>query len=117
MSRTLCVSQPALVKPAWNRSDVREILDMVDPPVGIIGQFLLLLYSAQTEDEQKDFATVAKNGAGFNSYDAEFLSTLARRARWRLLSPRECECAARQMRKYSRQIADLLNGEMGEMDL
>lgn len=64
----------------WGRDEVVALL-MRDDPVGkrAVTRALELLYKRQTATEQATLSTSERNGRGFNSRDAEFLSDIARK--------------------------------------
>ena len=68
---------------------------------------LVVLHDAQTAEEKALYATTAHNNVGFNSCDAEFLSSYADqyKARGRL-SDTQMRCLHRCIVKYWQQIVD-----------
>ena len=66
---------------------------------------IVKLYECQTADEQASHNTYNVNGAGFNSTDANILSSFAEQiGRGRTLSPKQLQLAFKKLPKYSRQV-------------
>jgi len=69
---------------------------------------ILTLYAAQTQEEQLEGQTVERNGVGFNSADAEYMSSLANQIQskgW--LSPKQVAIAKTVLPKYAKQLGGL----------
>ena len=66
---------------------------------------LVVLYGFQTKDEKIDGSTTHHNQMGFNAFDAEFLSSLAK---WVLsgkrLTEKQLKMAQKRIGKYSGQL-------------
>lgn len=75
---------------------------------------LMLIFSFQTADEQASDSTTNANGAGFNSHDADILSSYAKQydlQRSRVggkarLTPNQRRELHRRIRKYAGQVID-----------
>lgn len=92
---------------------VEEIWELVETNDYFVMACLSKMLDRQTRDEQFDHQTKHRNGRGFNSRDAKFMTSLAVQARkYRHLSPRQLECARRNLYKYRRQLTEIAN----EMD-
>jgi hypothetical protein len=116
-SRTVMTCAPEVnprIHLIWSKHEILQILADEDPPEEVVREFLLAMYRRQTEDEQDDKATAHRNGQGFNTFDADFLSTVARRAQYRSLTDAELTCVAKSLKKYAGQIADAINN--GEIE-
>jgi hypothetical protein len=73
---------------------------------------ILAVYSKQTQDEQKVKQARHRNGYGFNSADASYLSYVAEfLLSGRKLSGYNIEKARKRMLKYSGQLARIANEE------
>lgn len=80
---------------------------------------LALIYSAQTEGEKAQGATVVWNGAGFGAFDAEILTDMAKRVeKWNgeathqyaaPLSPAQMALMQSLIAKYAGQLIDNLS--------
>ena len=66
---------------------------------------IVRLYQFQTRNEQDDKTTAEKNGRGFNSTDAEILSSFAERLNQGIpLTDKQLKIAFRALPKYARQL-------------
>jgi len=66
---------------------------------------LMRLYSLQEQDEQAHHVTKHQNHVGFNSVDAEFLTSLAQQYEHRgWLTEKQMNLARRKLAKYARQL-------------
>lgn len=73
---------------------------------------ILLLYTQQESDEQGAHLTFHENGRGFNHGDAPFLSTCAEHISQHQCLPHNSEQeAVKRMKKYVRQLSELLTEE------
>lgn len=84
-------------------------------------QGLITIFEHQTQDEQNSDTTNQHNGVGFSSFDAEIMSSIAKRAinkglknalrnkqpiiLGQYFSPREEEIIKKRMTKYAGQLA------------
>lgn len=69
---------------------------------------LLFLYDRQTHLERASSATLAHNGVGFNGFDADYLSTMANRAKLsKDIATTEVWPVAKKLMKYAKQLADM----------
>ena len=62
---------------------------------------LLAIYDYQTEQEKCVDSTLNNNGVGFSAFDAEFLSSVAKRG---FISPRQLPYVRKSMIKYAGQL-------------
>ena len=87
--------------------EVREILRTND---GAVVRAIQVLYDRQTATEQACRATFDANGVGFNAFDAEFLTSLARYTEEHGgLTRRQVAAGRRAVMKYAGQLADIAN--------
>ena len=94
----------------WTRAEINEILDENDAAV-IRG--LLIIDGFQTATERACQATIDRNGIGWSGFDANFASSLASFARSRgRLSARQLVFARKLVKKHSRQLVLVANGEL-----
>lgn len=116
--------------PLWTTDSMREMLNACTHENGcrVIASAILQLYRRQTPAEAKSQETTEQNGRGFNSADAQFLTSLAvqvierRSARlegripagWKDLSERQFEFAKAKVLKYAGQLADIANSAVAE---
>lgn len=87
---------------------------------------ILAIYARQTASEQSYGETVEDNGVGFNSADANILSSFATQisewnstpvARRRFATPlsvKQVEIARKKMKKYAGQLAAIANANTGQ---
>jgi len=84
---------------------VESIKELITQDDGFFVQSLLTLYSKQTQIEQLYENTAESNGIGFNSYDAEFLSSISTFYLNRgFLSPKQMLYGRKKLVKYAVQL-------------
>lgn len=94
-------------KRVWTKEEIAHHISTNDNQ---LCKALVLLYSMQEEDEKESQLTTKRNGVGFNSVDAPFLSSLARQAQEKgYLSPNQLHHARKAMKKYVSQLTHLAN--------
>jgi len=92
---------------------IKALLDANDRAVM---RALVALYERQTADEQANAHTSHLNGMGFNGYDAEFGTSLAKQViRGCILSPRQIAAGRKMCKKYARQLAEVANAKAGAL--
>lgn len=70
---------------------------------------LVKIYSQQNNEEQAFNATLCENGQGFNSCDANILSSMAKQIiKGYKLSPKQLDIARTKMPKYANQLLRML---------
>lgn len=75
------------------------------PNSKILYYMLEAMYELQTNGEQSSATTKARNGVGFNSFDARFLSSVYENARrYQQLSSGQAVHVAKALKKYKRQL-------------
>ncbi len=100
-------TQPAKT---WSKTDVRELLTKNDFAVK---RAIIALYSLQTESEKSQHTTKEHNKKGFNSADADFLSSLAEQlVKSGTLSAKQLASGRKAVMKYSGQLSRIANGEL-----
>ena len=76
----------------------------------MLSRSIVKLYEYQTHDEKSLGVATEHNGMGFNSIDAEFLTSLAERIiKGRVLTEKQIEYGRKRMLKYSNQLAKIAN--------
>lgn len=69
---------------------------------------VLALYERQTADEKSAGSTVHHNAAGYNAFDAPFMTSLAEQLKQgRHLSNKQLAAARKVLRKYTGQLAKI----------
>ena len=94
---------------SWTVERMRATLQKSDV---LVERALVVLYYAQTTDEQIAGQTSESNGVGFNGVDAEILTSFAQQVlkngrgydEGRRLSPKQRDLARRKLAKYSAQL-------------
>lgn len=72
---------------------------------------LLRIYEYQTPEEQETQETTEENNVGFNGYDANLLSSIAKQyLQYRYLSHKQIDLIKQRIPKYWRQIIDIAGG-------
>jgi hypothetical protein len=95
----------SVVDPIYNKEYFRQMV--TTKPAWTI-RAILVLYERQTEDEKDAMSTMEENGAGFNGFDAEFLSSLAEQVlSGKFLSENQIKAAQKKIGKYSQQLLDI----------
>lgn len=75
---------------------------------------LFRLWLRQTEEEQITASTTKKNGVGYNGRDAYFAGSLiAQYKERRSFSEKQAAALRKMLKKYSRQLSEIANGEDG----
>ena len=96
----------------WTKELIQEKLQT---STVMVERSLLLLYSAQTPDEQRASTTRENNGIGFNGVDAYILCEFAKwvkrsnRPEGERLSPKQLEIARKKLRKYATQLLSFVS--------
>lgn len=95
-------------KKVWTKQQILELIDKNDT---MVMRSLLKLYNMQTEDEQEYKETVDNNGVGFNQYDCEILTNIAKFViKTRTMTPKQISVVRRKIRKYAGQLVKIANG-------
>lgn len=92
----------------WTDQEIVELLERNDAAVmrGIIA-----IYQRQTEDEKSTGDTSHRNGRGFNSVDAKYMTYLAKYCQAnRKLTGDHLVKARAKIKKYRRQLVEIANG-------
>lgn len=94
-------------KKVWTKDDIKNLLKVNDRAVA---RAVYAIYKRQTDDEKFCDDTHESNGVGFNKFDAEILSNLARYFfQHGYLSTKQTEVARKRIVKYAGQLADIAN--------
>lgn len=94
-------------KKEWSQDEIRELIQTNDK---VLYGALKKLYAEQTSDEQRDGATKNRNNAGFNAYDAKFLSSVAHFLNAKgFLTDNQKAVVRRKLVKYTTQLTRLAN--------
>ena len=80
------------------------------PHSKIIWKMLQGLYNRQTSLEKTTEASLVDNGMGFDKYDSNFLSSIARNSKkYKNLTPAQSKAVAKALLKYVRQLVEIAN--------
>lgn len=90
----------------WNKESIQNLLRKNDKAVV---RALQVLYDLQTSDEKSAGFSMHHNRVGFNAYDAEKLTHLARESKTRPLTDVEIRTARARLLKYHGQLARIAN--------
>lgn len=91
----------------WTVEEMKDVLARNDDQVG---KALVKLYELQTEDEKASGSTHEYNSVGFNSFDAEILSSFAEfYMKYHRLSPKQLAIARKKIMKYAKQLVNIAN--------
>ncbi len=87
------------------KEKVSHIRKMVATDITWTRRAILALYEHQTDDEKNSELTKENNSRGFNSFDATFLSSIAKQLlAGRRLSEKQLVASRKALRKYSGQL-------------
>lgn len=91
---------------AWDKETLIDLLRRNDKAVE---RAILLLYSFQTEEEKYAEMTGVKNNKGFNMYDAEVMSSMAKQLQKGIhLTYKQMYIARPKIQKYTGQILNYM---------
>lgn len=94
-------------KRIWTEAEIKNLIQTNDE---VLYLALKKLYNCQTADEKAIGATRVYNGAGFNAYDAQFLTSVAEfLLRTGFLTAKQKEITRRKLVKYNKQLTKLAN--------
>lgn len=94
-------------KRIWKQEEIKQLILSNDK---MVYRSLQILYSFQTADEKSYKDTTERNGKGFNSVDAEFMSSCANFYQKNgYLTNRQKEIVRKKLIKYTRQLTDFAN--------
>ena len=94
-------------KRIWTTDDIKRLLQTNDT---MLYRSLKILYSYQTADEKSAKDTITENGVGFNSVDAQFLSSCAEfLIKNGFLTIKQKSAVRTKMIKYTKQLTKLAN--------
>jgi hypothetical protein len=91
----------------WTKEQIHGLLDRSPKAVG---KALLAIAARQTAAELATHQTTEANGMGFNKFDAEFLTDVARKYRhYGSLTPRQLAVVRNKIKRYWRQLIEVAN--------
>ena len=91
----------------WTAEEIGSLVQRDDR---VLYRAIKQLYNRQTAEEKLDGRSTEDNGEGFNKFDAEFMSSLARFLGMRgFLTDKQKECARKKMKKYTKQLTRIAN--------
>ena len=91
---------------AWDKETLIDLLKRNDKAVE---RAILLIYSFQTEEEKYAEMTGIKNNKGFNMYDAEVMSSMAKQLQKGIhLTCKQMYVARPKIQKYTKQILNYM---------
>jgi hypothetical protein len=97
----------APAKRVWTEDEVKELVQTNDK---VLYGALRKLYAEQTADERRAECTRERNGAGFNSVDAKFLSSVAEFLKCTgFLTEKQKYVTRKKLVKYNKQLTRLAN--------
>lgn len=91
----------------WTEAEISVLIQTNDI---VLYRALIRLYNCQTADEKISQETRNKNGAGFNAYDAKFLTNVAEFYKARgFLTYGQKVATRRKLAKYTKQLTRIAN--------
>jgi len=94
----------------WTKEEIKEMLINSQ---AWLERGVLAIYSFQTFFEQEAEETTEDNGVGFNAFDANYLSYIAKYLQsGRHLSGDHVGRCRKRMVKYARQLAEIANSKL-----
>jgi hypothetical protein len=92
----------------WNKETIIDLLEKSDKAVW---RAVYRIYENQTEYERVAEATQENNGIGFNGNDAAILTSYAKFYKERgFLTKNQTAVARKKIKKYHRQLLDVIKG-------
>lgn len=93
--------------------DVEEIRDYLKKSDRFVINSLIKMYMMQTAEEQEGKSTEYKNGVGFNAFDANVLSNIARQCiNEHYITVKQVNLVYNKIKKYAKQITQIANGNI-----
>ena len=94
-------------KRVWKQEEIKQLIQVNDK---MLYRSLQILYSFQTADEKSYKDTTEKNGKGFNSVDAQFLSSCADfLIKNGFLTDKQKTIVRKKLIKYTKQLTEVAN--------
>lgn len=91
----------------WKIEEIKNLLQSND---SMVEKSVLQIYQHQTSDEQTSEHTKHLNGVGFNGFDAEFGSSIAKRLlAGNKLSHKQIAATRKMITKYAKQLTNIAN--------
>lgn len=98
----------------WDKATVKTLLK---DDAQALYRSIILIYSQQTPIEQTYQTTQVVNGLGFNAYDAEFLTSVAKKLQEKQpLTMAEFVQARNRMMKYAGQLLKLTKANINKIN-
>lgn len=96
-----------VVEKIWSQEEIKGLLQTSD---NMVKRSIVQIFNKQTECEQSTDATKENNGVGFNGFDAQFGSSIAKKiiAGWDL-TPKQMNFSRKMIMKYSKQLTNIAN--------
>lgn len=90
--------------------EVEEIKSLIENNDKMVVRSLIKLYEYQTENEKKVGESNIDNGVGFNKYDSDFLSSIAKQyLDCNFITNKQIHCVRKRILKYSKQLTKIAN--------
>lgn len=94
-------------KKVWTKDEIKSMLNANDKAVA---RGVVAIYNRQTNEEKFCDDTHESNGVGFNKFDAELMSSIAR---WftshGYLTDKQTAIARKKIMKYAGQLTEIAN--------
>lgn len=88
----------------WTKEKIHYLIETNDKAVV---RALIQIYRRQTASEQSAQATTDHNGVGFGAFDAQFLTSIAKKAEKYPLTPNQIAAVRKSIKKYWRQLLEI----------
>ncbi len=96
-----------IVKATPNGWTKEKIVHLIDTNDKAVVRALITIYQRQTADEQSAESTSHSNGVGFGALDAQFLTSIAKKALKYPLTERQIAAVRKSIKKYWRQLLEV----------
>lgn len=94
----------------WTEQEIKHLIESNDT---MVIRSVKTLYQYQTQDEQIAEHTKVKNHVGFNAFDAEFLTSIAKQIlNGGNLSTNKIRICRKKLTKYTKQLTKIANKEI-----
>ena len=101
------MSKAVETKRVWTEEEIKRNIQENDR---WLYKALIRLYYCQTADEQSNETTTYRNGKGFNSVDAKFMSSISQfLLKTGKLTDKQKACARKRLVKYTKQLTVIAN--------
>jgi hypothetical protein len=101
----------AIVKEkTWAPDEIEKLLQTSD---NMVMRSVVQIFNKQTEYEKTEDRTKERNGVGFNGFDAEFGTSIAKKViAGRELTPKQIHFSRKMIMKYTKQLTKIANREI-----